>query len=242
MRFHYDITGSSQIVRDYPIYGAAADVVDGAVVIRGATQGTDSGFVVVGTGALADVVGVLEHLHDFSVVGDSAQTGLTYVKNKVTINPFAVYLAQYDATDDANVASVSGTGVTITSLEDDIDGGWLLGDDGFLTYLTASASGSCTAKDNVETTPAATWDSDTDVIKILPLFHQLGKINAAADQLGTDPAAGSGLIAVLENYIQADSISGLEPLDPTKHSGVTYSNPKVFSDITFRDHAFKTLS
>lgn len=242
MKFVYDLAGSSQIVRDLPIYGAGADIVAGAAVMRGATPGTNGGQLIVAAGALADVVGVLEELHDFSVSGDSAIAGTAWVKRKVTINPFAVYRAEYDATDDADVASVSGTGVTITSLEDDIDAGWLLGDDGFLTFLTASTSGSATAKDNLETGPATAWSSTTDVIKILPQFHQLAKINAAGNKLGTDAAAGSGLIVVLENYIQFDGISKPEILDPTKHSGLRLTNAKAFSDIRFRDHAFQTLS
>lgn len=241
MRFHYDLAGASQIVRDMAIYGAGADIVKGAAVMRGATPGTNGGQLIVATGACADIVGVLEELHDFSVSGDSAIAGTAWVKRKVTINPFAVYLAAYDADDDADVASVSGTGVTITSLEDDIDAGWLLGDDGFLTFLTASASGSCTAKDNVETAPAAAWSATTDVIKVLPVMHQLGKITTAGNELGTDAAAGSALIVVLENYIQADGIP-LEILDPTKHSGITYTNPVVYSDIRFRDHFAQTLS
>lgn len=235
MRFHYDLAGSSQIVRDYPVYGAAVDIVAGAVVMRGATGETDHGLLVVGAGALADVVGVLEELHDYSVSGDSLLAGTAYVKRKVTINPFAVYLAQYDSSDTAAVASTSTTTVTITSLEDDIDAGWLLGNDGQIQWLAASASGSATSKSS------SGWTSANTVLKVLPLFHQLGKINTAADKLGTDAAAGSGLIVVLENYIEADGVK-MEPLDPTKHSGVTYSNPKVFSDIRFRDHAFQTLS
>lgn len=248
MIFHYDLTGASEIVRDFPVSGAAADIVEGAAVIRGATMGTDSGFAVVATGACADVLGVLQELHDYSVSGDSAQTGLTYVRRKIIINPWGVFLAQYDTADDMDVASVSGTTVTITSLEDNIDGGWLLGDDGAgaygtgttgarLSYLTASASGSCSTKED----NSAIWTSNTDCIKVLPLLHQLGKVNTAADKLGTDAAAGSGLIVVLENYLSADGIKR-EPLDPTKHSGLTLFNPRIFSDIRFRDHALVTLS
>lgn len=241
MKFSYDIAGGAALTRRLPIFGNGSDIVEGAVLIKGATAGTNQGFAIVGTGALADVIGVLGALHDFSVVGDSALTGVTYVRAPIIINPFGVYNAQYDADDDANVASVSGTGVTITSLEDNIDGGWLLGDDGFLTYITASASGSCTAKDNVETAPAATWDSDTDVIKILPLNHDLLKVNAAADQLGTDPAVGTARATVLENYIEANGV-GHSPLDPTKHSGITYTNIRVFSDIVFLDHSYNKLA
>lgn len=237
MKFSYDLTGSSQIVRDIPVYGAAADIVSGAAVMRGATPGTNGGQAIVATGACADILGVLEELHDYSVSGDSAIAGTSWVRRKVTINPFAVFRAAYDADDDVDVTSVSTTTVTITSLEDDIDAGWLLGDDGYLEFLTASASGSCTTKED----RSSDWTSSTDVIKILPQWHQLGKITTAGNELGTDAAAGSALIVVIENYIEADGLD-TEILDPTKHSGLLLTNAKAYSDIRFRDHAFQTLS
>lgn len=245
MKYLYTLDGSKEIIRDYPIYGAGVDVVEGAVVIRGATPGTNGGMAIVGTGALTDVIGVLNELQDYSASGEALIAGTSYVRRKVIINPFAVYRAEYDTADDADVASTSTTTVTITSLEDNIDGGWLLGDDGsgaygtgttgsLLQFLTASASGSATTK------TASGWTSANDVIKVLPLFHQLVKINTAADKLGTDAAAGSGRAVIIDNWISADGLP-LQELDPTKHSGLTLFNPKVYSDIRFLDHAFQTI-
>lgn len=241
MKFVYDLQGNSEIVRDYPVFGDAIDIAEGAVVMRGATAGTNQPFAIVGAGALTDVIGVLKELHDFSVSGDSATDGTQYDLRKIIINPFAVYRIEYDLTDTAAVASTSGTTVTITSLENDIDGGYLYATGGTgvgrLAFIATSASGSCTTK---ETTA---WDSSTTVIKILPLWHQVLKINTAATMIGTDAAAGSGAVTVLQNYIEADSI-GLVPLNPVTHSGLTglnSSNVKFYADIIFRNHALNTL-
>lgn len=234
MKFSYDLTGSKIIVKKYPLYGAAADIIEGAALIRGATAGTDSGFGVVATGALLDIIGVLAALHDYSVVGDSANTGLTYVYGSVVINPHGVFRADYDSTDTMAVASTATTTVTVTSLEDNIDGGWLLGNDGQVQYLTASASGSATSKSS------SGWTSANTLLKILPLFHQLIKINTAADKLGTDAAAGSGRAAIVDNWIRASGVP-LQRLDPTKHSGNTYTSPVISSDIVFLTHAFNII-
>lgn len=234
MKFAYDLTGAEPIIRDYPVYGAGADIVEGAVVMRGATPGTNGGQLIVGVSALVDVVGVLAELHDYSVSGDSLIAGTAWVYRKVIINPFAVYRAQYDSTDTMAVASTSTTTVTVTSLEDNIDAGWLLGNDGQLQFLTASAAGSATSKS------ASGWTSANTLLKIVPVFHQLIKINTAADKIGTDAAAGAGEVANLDNWVQARGIP-LQRLDPTKHSGLTLTDPKIFSDIVFRNHAFNTL-
>jgi hypothetical protein len=234
MIFAYDLTGAEPIIRDYPIYGGAADILEGAVVIRGATPGTDGSQLITGAAtACADVVGVLNELHDYSVSGDSAIAGTTWVLRKVIINPFAVYRAEY-STGAIAVASTSTTTVTVSSLEDNIDGGWLLGDDGLLEFLTASAAGSCTSK------TASGWTSANTLQKILPLFHQLGVIATGGANLNHAAAAGTATISVLENWIQAKGIPR-QRLDPTKHSGLTLTSAKIYSDIVFRNHAFNTI-
>jgi len=242
MKFVYDLHGHSEIVRDYPVFGSAANIGEGAVVIRGATPGTDQPFAILGTGALTDVIGVIKETHTNSVAGDDSNTtGTNFTERMILINPFAVYRIEYDQTDTMAVASTSGTTVTITSLEDNIDGGYLyaVGGTGIgrLAFIVTSADGSCTTK---ETTG---WDSTTTVIKILPLWHQLVKINAAATMLGTDAAAGTGTVTILQNYIEADSIS-LTRLSPVTHSGLTglsTRNLKLFADIIFRNHVLNTL-
>jgi hypothetical protein len=249
MRFVYDLTGADPIVRDLPVYSATTAMIEGAAVMRGATPGTNQGFAIIAASACADILGVLAELDsNTSAGGDSKQDGTAYTRKKIIINPWAVFRAQYDTADDMDVASVATTTVTVTSLEDDIDGGWLLGDDAAgaygtgttasrLTWIAAAAAGSCTTKDDY----SAVWTANTDLIKVLPLMHQLGKVNTAADKIGTDAAVGSALIVVLENYIEAAGVP-LQPLDPTKHSGLSLFNPKVYSDIRFRDHAYVTLS
>lgn len=235
MKFAYDLCGAEPIIRDYPVYGGTADILEGAVVLRGATPGTDGGQLITGAGtACADVVGVLAELHDYSVSGDSAIAGTAWVDRKVIINPFGVFRAEY-STGAIAVASTSTTTVTITSLEDNIDACWLFGDDGLLQFAVASTSGSLTTK------AATGWTNANTVQKILPLFHQLGTIATGGANLNHAAAVGVALIVVLENWVEARGIPR-QRLNPTKHAGLTLTNGKFYSDIRFRDHAFVTLS
>jgi len=235
MKWAYDLSGAEGIIRDIPVYGNAAAIISGAGVMRGATPGTNQGFAILATGACADFWGVLQELHAAVAAGaDSKQDGTAYTYRKAIINPFAVWRTEYDSTDTMAVASTSTTTVTVTSLEDDIDGGWLLGNDGQLQYLVASASGSATSK------TASAWTSANTVLKILPVNHQLGKLNATGDKLGTDAAAGSAVITVVENYLKARGIP-LQKLNPTKHSGLTLTSPVCYSDIVFRNHTYNSI-
>lgn len=235
MIFVSDLTGAEAIIRDVPYYGNGAAIVNGAVMMRGATPGTNQGFAIVGASGLAGVIGVTNEAKALVAAGaDSKQDGTVYTYIKIIMNPWALYRAQYD-TGAIAVASTSTTTVTITSLEDDIDGGWLFGSDGQLQYLTASAAGSCTSK------TSSGWTSATTVQKILPMFHLFGTTGTDGSKLNHAAAVGSGLISVLENYVQARGIP-LQKLDPTKHSGLTLTSGKLFSDIHFRDQATLRLA
>ena len=82
-----------------------------------------------------------------------------------------------------------------------------------------------------------------DSIFDIGLFHQLVKINAAATMIGTDAAAGTGEVCILENYIEANSI-GKATLNPKSHSGLTGLNDsavKFFAELIFRNHFLNTL-
>lgn len=243
MKFVYDaVSGGGPIVRKYPVFGNASNINVGAAVMRGATPGTNQPFAILATGALADVIGVIEVTHTSASAADDSNVGGTlYTTRSMVINPFAVFRIEYDLTDTMAVASTSGTTVTITSIEDNIDGGYVYAVSGTgagrLAFITAADGSTVTTK---ETTG---WDSTTTLIKILPLWHQLVKLNSTADKIGTDAAAGSGLVTVLGSYIESDSIPH-QPLDPTKHSGLTGLNSlnvKFSADIIFRNHALNTI-
>lgn len=242
MKFAYDLTGADPIVRDYPVFGNSANINLGAVVIRGATAGTNQPFAILGASPLTDVLGVMIEPHTSAAAADDSNTtGTRFIERKIIINPFAVYRVEYDLTDTAAVASTSGTTVTITSLENDIDGGYLYAPGGTgigrLAFIVTSAAGSCTTK---ETTG---WGDNTTVIKILPLWHQLVLFNSTFDKLGTNAAAGASEVTVLQNYIEADGI-GLVRLSPVIHSGLTgldLRNVKFYADIIFRNHALNTI-
>lgn len=239
MKLSYNMYGGQTVLKKIPIYGAGTSIVEGAIVMRGATPGTNQGFGIVAASGLAGVLGLLTTKDTNTVAGaDSKQDGTAYTKYQVIINPDAVYRADYvaPATAAIAVASTSTTTVTITSLEDDIDGGWLYGSDYQLQYLTASASGSATSK------TATGWTSATKVAKIYPQFHKLINLNTAADSLSGAAAAGTGKASVIENYIRDVSIP-TQALDPTKHSGVTFtSTTTIMADIIFKDHAFGPTS
>jgi hypothetical protein len=231
MKFHYDIAGCQQIYEDIPVYGNGAAMLEGAAVVKGATAGTNQGFAILAPTGLAGVLGILGEVHALVTAGlDSKQDGTAYTFRKVLINPFAVILAEWD-TGAIAIASVVTVTPTITSLENDIDGGWLLGSDGQLQYITTSASGSCTTK------TATGWTSAITVQKITPLFHATGTLNSTSTKLNQAAAAGTGKIRVKQNYIKANGLP-FQKLDPTKHSGLILTRPVAYSDIIFTDHAY----
>ncbi|MEK7111964.1 MAG: hypothetical protein AAB875_01425, partial [Patescibacteria group bacterium] len=119
--------GGQAIIQDIPVRGNAANIVRGAAVMKGTTDGTNVGFAIVATGAGVDVLGVLIELtHVNTVAGDDSNaTGTNYTLRRICIDPFALYRAEYDTADTMTVASVSAGDVTVTSAEATLQGGWL---------------------------------------------------------------------------------------------------------------------
>lgn len=229
------IKGQDPIVIKLPIYGGAADIADGALIMPGATADTDLGTWIVGASTAPDAIGTLRGLHDYSVSGDSLVAGTNWVFRDVELcDRYQPLEVEYDLTDTMAVASSSGTTVTITSLEDNIDTSWLYSPvSKTLFFLVASASGSATTK------TASGWTSADTAVKILRSGHQLAKLNTGATKIGTDAAAGSWTVCVLENWFE-DVNRGPERLDPTKHNGITLLSPRFWSVLLVRNTAGHT--
>lgn len=241
MKFHKSLLGVGQpVVQDMTVRHGATTVSVGALLVKGATPGTNNGMLIVSGAAVTDGVGVLlEEL--LSTVTDSNIDATVDVRRRVQIlPPGGVLLAEYSqaAADDVAVTSSSGTTITVGSLEDDIDGGWVYvinstNSNRQLRVLTASASGSATMKSALGTN----LTSADSIVKVCPRLHQLLVITTAATQLATTAAAGTARLTVLENYIQDLPGIPFRPLDPVSDSPRTLTaQGKLFSDVTINNH------
>lgn len=261
MKWFYDLYGAEPIERYVPVYDAALIDV-GELLMKGVTD-PDSGadhsvaFVtafVASNAMCVDALGISLQKRNTSgpdpaITGDAVSVATlpdtsNPPYNKAIINPGAVYLAEYDQSDTMAVASTSSTTFTVTSLQDDIDTGWIYmvtsavsGNDGNLRQLTASASGSAT----MDSALAGGNETSGTAIKILPVNHKLVDLNAEATGLATDAAANDCVSLVnIENFLKDDGIS-FQPLRARKHRGLNLTNnAKFFSAIALLDHVYKT--
>lgn len=262
MRWSYDLCGAEPIERFVPVFDAA--LIDIGELLELGTTGPDSnadqGLSFVTGATFVDVLGISlmarntsgpDPLSNPALPGDTISVAAVYATNaagpafnKAIINPFAVYLAEYDQADTMTAASSSTTTFTVTSLEDNIDGGWIFlvtgspsGNIGSLRFLTASASGSATMDSALPST-----DTGSTAIKILPVHHQLVDPNAASTGLTTTAAANSNAEAtIIENWITSDS-HPFERLRRPSHAALdSLSNAKFFAELNFTDHVYNRL-
>lgn len=228
-------------IYNLPIFGAAADIEQGAFVKRGPTGGTNTGTLVVagGSSAIPDVMGRLLEMLDYSEDGETLQDGTAFVTKPVQLaHPFGIHRVEYDLTSMITCTqAVSTTTITVTSLEDNIDQAFLYVAEGTgigqTNFLTASASGSATLKAAFGTS----LDTTSKFIKILPRFHQLGSLNTAGTKIASQAAAGAVTFCVIDTYITRNGRE--EQLNPTKHAALTGLNSlrsiKFSADIAIID-------
>jgi len=254
MRWTYDLTGAEPIIRDLPVYDATS-LYNGELLMLGTTDpdsNADQGISLItayvsdsATEAI-DVAGILtEKTYESTApsrIYATDTSGVYY--GKVIINPFAVYRAEYlqDTSNDVAITSTSSTTLTVSSLEDDLDGGWVFfpltstGVKNSLRFITTSASGSCV----MDSALTASGTSADTIIKILPQHHQLVALDTGAVGLSSvDAKAGSTTaIIILENYLQSFSHT-MQPLRRITHAGLNnLTNAKFYADILCTDHLF----
>lgn len=245
-RFHYDLTGADEIQRDVPVYDASttAGFVAGEFVMLGNTSpGTVDNGVAFQTGyessqaeQMVDGLGILME----AVTDGTNASGTSYAYAKAIINPFAVYLTEYDQ-DSAIAFTTSTTTLTLTgTLEDNIDMGWVYVVSSAVTnaydlrQLTASASGSAT----MDSALTATETGGT-CIKILPVNHRLINLTTGATKILMQAAAGAGIsLHIIENYMQSTG-RNIAPLRAKTHRAQKLdSGAKFYADICLIDHIY----
>lgn len=245
--WRYDLAGAEPIIRDVPVYDASSTAAFslGEMLVQGGTDpdsNADCGVAfVTGYGSTSHrMLGITQEL---LANGSTAYNGAFPLTQyiKAIINPFAIYLLEYDQTSVLTATSTSSTTITIGSFEDDLAGGWLFS-------ITGSPTGNSkvlrmlTADGTISTAMPAT-DTGSTFIKILPVNHALTQFNAVATALGTTAAAGGGLqMRVVENYINSDEFP-MAPLRLATHGGKgVLSNAKFYSEIVIIDHIYNALA
>lgn len=237
MREYTPFSSKTPIIKDVPVYDGSDDLAKGALLQRGGTGTAASYFVAATTGAAC--LGIL--LEDVTSPDGTVATGLDYAK--CIISPDMMYQAEYDQTSYMNPSvGSSSTTVTIGSLEDDIDGGWIVDitdtDNVACRFITASASGSCTIDS------ALTVTTSSNLLKILPIGHRKVGINTTADSAGTKltstAAAGSGTnFTVVDNLVESETLGGIISMryaDRTKLRSL--KQPRFYSVISMNDHVY----
>jgi len=244
----------------FPIYTADTDLFPGALLMPGVTAETDDGVAINCTaGSNADALGVLVELHDDSESSNALVDGSVAwyfrqgalpqlsARNAELLDAYALARVRFDTDDTMAVASASGTTITVTSLEDNIDTGFLYvvagTGIGQIEFIATSAAGSCV----LATAFATQVDSTSTLIKILPLYHQICKwdIATATDftKIGTDAAAGTGRCMILDRHIVRNGLD--EHLDPDRHGGLTGLNSlaqfEVYAILQVQNTAFHPI-
>ncbi len=242
--FSYDAAGGAEWKKAVPIYAAAANLVKGAFIKWGVTDGTNRGFAIpapVNSDLASEFIGILNQPFAGATLDNDPNAGTKYLLADCLVGPNHVYRAQYDTsvtgsawTTGLATTTFSGTTIVVTSGEN-ISGGWLFSDAGYLHYILASSSGTYTTKGAVNA-------SETTTNKVLKLgYVSMPKVTLKAtfEQLSGGTAAQGALqLTVLDIFIKAVGFDYVT-LDPTKHDGLNLplaGSPQFYADVLSTQH------
>ncbi len=243
--FVQDSTGAQQWKKAIPLYGAATNIVRGAFVVKGVTDGTNQGFGVImptNTALSLKFIGITEAAFAAATLDNDPATGTKYLLTDCTINPKGIYAAKYDNAVTAagrwtNGLTVTGVGATtVVTSGESIGGGWLFFDNFELHYVLSSSSGTYTTKSST----SAAITTANKVAKIMYPFAPKITVITAGDQIGIATAAQGAIeLAVLENYIHCPGYDWVI-LDPTKHDNIILPSsvytPEIWGYVQSTQH------
>jgi len=243
--FVRDSTGAQQWIKPVPIYAAAANIVLGAFIKCGVTDGTNLGFMIpvaVNTALSGSFVGITEAAFLGATLDNDPSAGTKYLLTPATINPKGIYRTKYDngitSSRWTNGLSTTGVGATtVVTSGENIGGGWLFFDNFELHYVLSSSSGTYTTK-------TATSSAITTTNKVAKIMYPTApKITLLAtfDQIGINTAAQGAveLRAVEPALIHCPGYDWVS-LDPTKHDNIilpsTVYTPEIWQDLQSTQH------
>ncbi len=226
-----------------PVSGLGSAMVNGALLCGGAvgSAATENGMLKLATGASAvpDIIGILRQAH--ATADDTTVSGTVFTTKPVDLlTPYRIVRMEYAVASGDLIAAtqaVSTTTITLTSLEDNIDAGFLYVVSGTgagqTNFLTASASGSATLKAAF----ATSLDTTSKLIKIIPRFNRLIAISSDGTKLTSQAAAGAVNAVVLDTFIVRNNRE--DQLNPVNHAALTGLNGlasfRFEADVLIRD-------
>jgi hypothetical protein len=280
-KWHYDLTGAEPIIRDVVMYDAAL-IDNGEFIMQNPAAANKQEFITGfvdssasmvnglgislegidtagSTGGGGGVNGNLPKLKPFDTAASIAtDTAVGQRWGKAIINPFAVYLTEYSqaAGDDevATTTETADTTITMTAIEQDIDGGWMYSthlspvasERGQLRYISAVAANTLTYL-----TAATYTGSSTTLIKIVPINHELIDLTADGKSIATDLAASSCIsLKSIQNYISPGTgfaggkgTGSIDVLREKLHDNSNFygAGTKFYSDLILLNHAYNTI-
>jgi len=266
MKWSYDLCGAEMIIKDVPVYDAAA-IANGELLQLGLES---AGFYTAGTGdgfasACPSTVGATLGINCLGISLEDKDTAdspsvaalhntTAYCYVKAIVNPSAVYRAQVTTADSlaitASATAGSLTQLVITSLATTgmFDGQWIYfsasagPNYGQLRKITSSASAGTVTLDSAVLNTITAAD---EVILISEQGKRPNGLSADAvsvSQCSTDSETATNF-RVVDNYI--DRGNGIELLRSAAHAGGsvnldsrTAKVTKFYQDIISKDHIF----
>lgn len=242
---HYDLEPS------FLVYGAGGDIPKGSLVMEGAATAT-LGAVIDATASAANVVGLVNELHDYSVVGDWTYDGtLTTATNRPTINvdvrPFVVLRAEvkvcatqtFDA--DANGADTDISLGTAVGDADVLGGSWMYDStSGDIRFVEDHAA---TADVDLNTATSTDWDTVSGYWIPQRLYGSLANqgLTPTDTQVICEGNETTLWAKVVDNLIVRDEKKAYTRLNPGIHDAISATNPKFYVDVVVLDHSLNNL-
>ena len=245
--YAYDTAGGQEWVKQLPIYAAGANLLKGTFIMRGSTMGTNNPFAIpvpVNSSLAAKFIGILQQPFAGATLDNDPSAGTKYLKADCLVGPNHVYRTKFDGgltgtafTNGLTMTTCASTSIVVTSGED-LSGGWLYTDAGYLHYVLASSSGTYTLLSAVKSAELTA----NKALKLLYIGAPKVTLKATFEQLsGATAAQGAVEMNVIDLWLKAVGYDYVS-LDPTKHDGLfaAPSTSEFWADVTSTQHLMRT--
>ena len=258
------MAGLTQVVRSmphtyytFPVSGNGSNIPAGTLMITGYTAATDKGVAIPADSTAGasthTLIGVLAEKHIYANCGDALTQTLGYwydgfgglvlstaPSHKIELADTSVILSVDYAISTATaiaIASATSTVLTISTLEADLDGGFVYVNAGTgigqLEFIKSSASNTAIT---VASAMGTTCDNTSTLIRVYPNFYStpVWKVNSttAPTLIDSTGGAGTGRAVVLGSYIVRNGLD--QRLDPKGFHNTTGLNS--LSSLRFYSH------